>query len=268
MKITMSRTAGLQETVGPSKIDLRVPAVILAAALLYTTIEFLAGDHSPELAWVVQWRMFPAFLWAAASGFLVREGARRPELGRSGLRIAGWAALFVLLHATVNTVIRLPDAALRGPRWLTTSTVDGAIHHAPAALLLFVVLVGTGRLVRQPPAPRSPAEARPEALVLPGGDRTHRVAPARIRWLEAEGDYVRVHTTERSYLVRETMKALEGKLASGRFVRIHRSTLVGVDFVREVRPIGHGDHVAVLDDGTELRIPRTRRRALDRLRDG
>lgn len=261
-------TAVFPETGGLSTGELRVPALLLAATSLYLALELLVADRPPDLSWMLQWRLFPALLWVAASAFLVREGARWPGWEGGARRLAAWVGLFVLLHAAVNVAIRLPDATSRGLRWLAASTVDGAVQHAPAALLLFTVLLGVGWLGRGRLAPSDPDEAPPEALVLPGGDRTHRVAPEQIRWLEAEGDYVRVHTTERSYLVRKTMKALERTLGENRFVRIHRSTLVGVGFVRELRALGHGDYLAVLDDGTELRIPRTRREALERLRDG
>lgn len=268
------RAAELGRAVALPKIDYRVPAVLLAVTVLYTMVEVLTAHRSRDLDWLLQWRLLPALLWVGVSPFVAREGARWP--GREGgvARIASWTGLFLLLHTAVNLVIRLPDAPSRGPRWLVASTVDGIVQHAPAASLLFVLLLGIGWLGQRfaapwgSVAPRGPEAARPQVLVLPGGDRTHRVAPEQIRWLEAEGDYVRVHTTERNYLVRKRMNAFERALGNDRFVRIHRSSLVGVDFVRELRALGHGDYLAVLDDGTELRIPRTRRKAIERLRDG
>lgn len=268
------RAAGLSRAVAHPNLDPRVPAVLLAVTALYTMVEVLAAHRSPGLGWLLQWRLLPTLLWVGASPFVAREGARWAKRDSGVARIANWTGLFLLLHTAVNVVIRLPDAPSRGLRWLVAGTVDGTVQNAPAAALLFVLLLGIGWLGQRPSAPSSsvapkePEAARPQVLVLPGGDRTHRVTPEQIRWLEAEGDYVRVHTTERNYLVRRSMKAFERDLGNDRFVRIHRSSLVGVDFVRELRAVGHGDYLAVLDDGTELRIPRTRRKALQRLRDG
>ncbi len=86
----------------------------------------------------------------------------------------------------------------------------------------------------------------------------------RLRWAEAEGDYVRLHMGDgRSVLHRQTMAALERALDPDVFVRIHRSALVRTDAVREVRRLSRGDAEAVLDDGTVRRIGRAYRAALD-----
>lgn len=81
---------------------------------------------------------------------------------------------------------------------------------------------------------------------------------------EAAGDYVAVHVGGRSHLIDDTMKSLEAELDPDRFVRIHRSHIVRVDRIRELQPFFHGDYVVTLEDGTELRLSRTRREALER----
>jgi two-component system LytT family response regulator len=80
-----------------------------------------------------------------------------------------------------------------------------------------------------------------------------------VDWFEAEGNYIRVHTGGKSYLVRGVLGRLDGRLDPSRFVRIHRSTILNVTRLKRVRPWFGGQHVAVLADGTELRVSRTYR---------
>lgn len=91
---------------------------------------------------------------------------------------------------------------------------------------------------------------------------------AEVDWIEAGGDYLRLHAGEREFLVRETMTAAERRLDGGRFLRIHRSAMVNVDRVRELVSCENGDFRVFLENGRELRLSRTRRRALARLARG
>lgn len=80
-----------------------------------------------------------------------------------------------------------------------------------------------------------------------------------IDWIEAEDSYVRLHTGSRFHLMRETMTRLESVLDPARFVRVHRSAIVHVDRVKKLVPLEHGDSKLVLENGTEVRVSRTRR---------
>lgn len=86
-----------------------------------------------------------------------------------------------------------------------------------------------------------------------------------IEWIEADGDYVSVHTGSKTWLIRETIAAVELRLALSGFVRIHRSTLVNAERVKELRPQDKGEYIVVLDDGTELKLTRHYRASLERL---
>jgi two-component system LytT family response regulator len=77
--------------------------------------------------------------------------------------------------------------------------------------------------------------------------------------IESAGNYARVFAGKENHLIRETLTALEGKLDPQRFVRIHRSTIVNVNSIRELRPWFAGDYIVVLHDGTELTLSRTYR---------
>jgi len=95
--------------------------------------------------------------------------------------------------------------------------------------------------------------------------RIRVVNVAEIDWVEADGDYVSVHVGAKSWLLRETIAAAEARLALSGFVRIHRSTLVNIYCVRELLPLSKGEFTVVLFDGTELKLSRNYRFALERL---
>jgi hypothetical protein len=100
------------------------------------------------------------------------------------------------------------------------------------------------------------------ALSVPSSGGHVRLPWAEISRIEADGDYVRVHAGERSYLLSLRMKELETRLAGSPLVRVHRSTIVNAEHVREIRHRSHGDCDATLADGTVVRVSRTRRAAL------
>lgn len=86
-----------------------------------------------------------------------------------------------------------------------------------------------------------------------------------IDWIEADHDYVTLHVGEKSWLLRETIAHIEVQLALSGFVRIHRSALVNVDRVRELRPRSKGEFDVVLANGTQLKMTRNYRAAVERL---
>ena len=88
---------------------------------------------------------------------------------------------------------------------------------------------------------------------------------ADIDWVEAEGNYVLVHAGAKNWLLRETIAAAEARLALSGFVRIHRSTLVNINRVRELLPLSKGEFTVVLLDGMELKLSRNYRFALESL---
>jgi two-component system LytT family response regulator len=87
-----------------------------------------------------------------------------------------------------------------------------------------------------------------------------------IDWVEAERDYVRIHNGARKHLLRSTISGMEQQLPAERFLRIHRSTIVNVDRIREMQPLSYGEYAVILHDGTRLTLSRSfRERVFDRL---
>jgi len=104
-----------------------------------------------------------------------------------------------------------------------------------------------------------------DRLPIKANGRIVLVRVADIDWIEADGDYVSIHAGSKTWLMHETIAAVELRLALSGFVRIHRSTLVNVDRVKELRPQDKGEYAVLLNDGTELKLTRHYRAALERL---
>jgi len=100
-------------------------------------------------------------------------------------------------------------------------------------------------------------------FVVRSAGRIHFVDIDEIDWIEAAGDYVRLHAGERSHLMRETMKDLERRLDPAEWIRIHRSTFVRISRVKEIRTTDTGQYHVILDDGTHRSLSRSGRERLE-----
>jgi two-component system LytT family response regulator len=89
--------------------------------------------------------------------------------------------------------------------------------------------------------------------------------PREVEWVAADGDYVRIIACARSYLMRETLTAMAKRLPPPRFARIHRSTIVNVEHVRELVPLSNREFQVVMRSGVRLRASRTYDDALSEL---
>ena len=108
---------------------------------------------------------------------------------------------------------------------------------------------------------RRPSEKGERILVKSGG-RVSFIDVESIDWVEAEGNYVRLHAGDQVHLMRETMNGLIERIGAQRFFRIHRSRIVNVNKVKELLIAGGGDYQVVLYDGTRLGLSRLYRDAL------
>ena len=84
-----------------------------------------------------------------------------------------------------------------------------------------------------------------------------------IDWIEAYDNYVRLHLSGKAHLLRQTMNELEAALNPEQFARIHRSTIVNLDRIKEMYPHFNGDYLVRLHDGTELKLSRSRKEWLE-----
>jgi len=99
-------------------------------------------------------------------------------------------------------------------------------------------------------------------ILVRAGGNVHIVKPEEIAWVEADGDYVTLHTGEKQFLLRESLRNMENRLGPHGFRQIHRSCLVSVRRIRELVANDSGDYQAVLDNGTRLKVGRRYKDAL------
>ncbi len=104
---------------------------------------------------------------------------------------------------------------------------------------------------------------KPERLVFKQNGRVIFVRTDTIDWIEADGNYVRMHAGQESHYLRETMASLETQLGADKFLRISRSAIVNLDRVKELQPLFYGDYVVILHDGSKLNMSRNYRDRLE-----
>jgi len=97
---------------------------------------------------------------------------------------------------------------------------------------------------------------RRDRLVIKSSGRIYFVRIQDIDWCEASGNYVRLHIGEQTHLVRGTMSHLESQLDPAQFVRIHRSAIVNVERIQELRSSFNGEYQITLTDKTRLTLSR------------
>jgi two-component system LytT family response regulator len=101
-----------------------------------------------------------------------------------------------------------------------------------------------------------PPEQRPERVVVKDGTRVHVIPLEKLDYVEAQDDYVALHSGGKTYLKQQAIAAVEAALDPARFVRIHRSAIVNLERVARIEPYGKESRVAILADGARLPVSR------------
>jgi two-component system LytT family response regulator len=108
-----------------------------------------------------------------------------------------------------------------------------------------------------------PSEDYLTRLMIKVSGRVVLLKVDEIDFIEADGNYAKLHVGSKAHLLREKMNDLEERLDPAKFVRIHRSIIVNLDRIKELHPHFNGDYIVVLEDGRQLRLSRTRREHLE-----
>jgi len=108
-----------------------------------------------------------------------------------------------------------------------------------------------------------PAPRHVRRFLVKASGRVVFVLADEIDWIEAAGNYVRLHAGPASHLVRETMAKVEARLDPERFVRVHRSAIVNVESIRELQPMFRGEYTAILRNGRRVAVSRGYRLPLE-----
>jgi DNA-binding LytR/AlgR family response regulator len=229
----------------------------------------LPGMDGMELAWVLKrFHAPPAVVFIsryserAAEAFdlgAVDYLSKPPDpyrLAKSLRRVA--AVRRVARPAPPRTPTAVPPAtampATTTPATTTPATATPATA-TPATTMPATAMPGGGS------AARAPVDTGDEAIPVELGDTTRLVWRSTVQWVQAHGDYVRLHTADGSYLIRARLASLADCWRSAGMVRIHRSYLVQLQFVTEVQ-IAESGQVAVVVGGHQLPVSRRMEREL------
>lgn len=121
---------------------------------------------------------------------------------------------------------------------------------------LRTVLGRVGADGKRPEAPVPPAtpsgavERRGDMLKMKVGNRIKFITMGKVRYIQAQGDYIQVNTVDEEFQVRERIKDVVGQLDPDSFLRVHRSVLLNINYIREMKPWLHGDYEFTMRDGT------------------
>ena len=260
------------------------PAVLGAFAVYSygaTTVSaawFLRRDYGLGVSASLGWAGLMFSPWIAV-GLVVWTVLRLTGASaRAVALLAGLTLPIVPLAAVAATAI---DRALNGTGW----TVDEVLHHAidrlPVAVLLYTAVAAAGLAaaywlradrhkremqaladaLERLRAPQAPTPEHPATLIVSVGRRRVPVTPHEIEWISSAGNYAVVHWRDQEGLVRQTLQQLEARLESARFARGHRTSLINLARVADLRPLSDGAWRATMDGGAELVISRTCRDA-------
>jgi two-component system LytT family response regulator len=173
--------------------------------------------------------------------------------GMNGFELMG------TLGAGAPEVIFLSDSPQHALRAFEMEAIDlvrkpvtqERLHHA---------LTRAKQYIRKPAVEAGLPQSGMDRLLVRSSGRLIFMEQFDVTWIEANDNYVVFHAERERHTVRMTMNKLEAILRPDIFVRIHRSTIVNIEHVRELRPLAHGDYSVVLRDGTELTLTRSYRR--------
>lgn len=247
-----------------------------AYSYLATTVSaawFLRRDYGADLA--------ASLVWA---GLLYAPGVATGLLVWAVLRLFGaeWRGIGALAALSPPAVIAAAwastgvDGVLRGAGWTVADIAGRVIDRIPVALLIYTALCAAGlaiahwrRAIRQKAETdalsvalaqtRRAQSATTERLMVSVGQRRVPLDASEIEWIASAGNYAVVHWRDREGLLRETLQALETRLTDSGFARSHRSTLVNLARVRDLRPLADGAWRITLDSGAELVVSRSYR---------
>ncbi|HTH68552.1 MAG TPA: LytTR family DNA-binding domain-containing protein [Rhodanobacter sp.] len=240
-------------------------------------------DHAGRLAawepWVWEWSsalVMLALLPAVIA--LERRWPIRFDTWRRNLPLHLLASLpFSLLHVIGMIALRKPAYAVAGwhyefgPWWFNFGyeyLKDVRTYFLIVGTLVLYRLwllrqQGEARLLAEPDdgSPVEPVE-RPERFLVRKLGKEFLLNASEIEWLQASGNYVNLHVRGRDYPLRATMAGIEDRLDPARFVRVHRSYFVNLDYLAEIEPLETGDARLQMRDGAKIPCSRRYRAAL------
>ena len=148
------------------------------------------------------------------------------------------------VHALNYVLKPLDDEDIRESIKRVTLALGGEDSH-PSKTMILSALEPTEKLSQN------------HSLIVKESDKIAFLDKGGIDWVEADGDYVCIHSSEKTHLIRATLKSIEAQLSQANFVRIHRSTIVNLDKVYEIIPAKKGEATVIMQTGQRLKVSRS-----------
>ena len=242
---------------------------------------FIRRDYGlalmPSIGWAAL--LFSPWVIVGLIVWLVLKRLSAPA--RAMIVLAVLVVPVVPAAALASTLI---DGALRQAGWTWAEVAERSVDRLPITILLYTAVAACGLAaawwlradrqrreiaslsaalddVRAAQAAEILTPDAPTALIVSVGHRRIPVQPGEIEWLSSAGNYAVVYWSNQEGLLRETLQSLEARLEPARFARGHRSTLINLAHVAELKPLADGAWRATMDSGAELVISRTHRDA-------
>jgi len=107
-------------------------------------------------------------------------------------------------------------------------------------------------------------ETLTDRLVIRSSGKIELIPKVDISWVEAFDYYIKVHTASHSYLIRDSLKSITGRLSAPQFIRVHKSSLVNTEQIKSIEHLQNAEYMLSLKDGTQVKVSRTYRPQLDK----
>lgn len=273
----------------------RLPRQFIAAFAIFSGVALIISlqiywvrvlRDNPESFWLIfKWQLTAWYLWALFTPLIIYLGRQFPLIDKR------WPVAAVIHFSASLVIASAYLLMLNGLLFLFEST-SGSISfwdnyfailmiqiHFNIAIYFLILFAdraiqyyrAPGEKLLNSEAPPiqngkdDPQESYISRLLIKSANRSLIVKTEEIRWIAAADYYARVHTGEQSHLVRQSLNALEQQLDPQHFIRIHRSTIINIDYLREMEPLYNGAYAITMQDGTALRLSRNRREKLQSL---
>lgn len=181
------------------------------------------------------------------------------------LHVAGMVALRKLAYASQGESYDFGNWPVEmGYEYLKDwQTYAGILFALALYRLLLLRLQGEASMLEAPDdGPALEPVERPERFLVRKLGKEFLIAAAEVEYLQASGNYVNLHLHSRDYPLRTTMAAIEPRMNPGKFIRVHRSYMVNLDFIKEIEPLDTGDARILMKDGSLIPCSRRYRSAL------
>lgn len=244
-----------------------VVLVTLAGAQLVVQRTAGSTPEAQSWLWLFGANLVASLPWLPAAYGIVWFSRRWPPSSTRNLALHGLAcaAVTLVFLGWLSLFHRLLPGS-DSTTWMQHFLRNLGDFTAICAVLYSLVAAVSHRLERDPEGTReSDTEPATKPLVVSSAGSSRLLDPTSILWIEADDGYARLETEDGAFLLRRSLNKLADDLEPLGFARIHRSTIVRLDRVEEVRRLSHGEAMVKLREGREFKVSRTYRSALEPL---